>query len=85
MKISVIIPMYNEEANVLRTLIEVNKVLKDYEDYEIIVIDDGSIDETFQLAEEFASNNTHVHIYKQSVNMGWVRRYEQGLKNQREI
>ena len=34
MKISVIIPMYNEEDNVLRTLVEVNSVMKEYEDYE---------------------------------------------------
>ena len=83
MKISVIIPMYNEEANVLRTLIEVNKVLKDYVDYEIIVIDDGSIDETFQLAEEFASNNTHVHIYKHPINMGMGNALRTGFEKSR--
>ena len=51
MKISVIIPMYNEEDNVLRTLVEVNSTMKDYEDYEIVVVDDGSKDDTFRLAE----------------------------------
>ncbi len=60
MKISVIIPMYNEEDNVLRTLVEVNSVMKDYEDYEIVVVDDGSKDDTFRLAEEFSSDNPHV-------------------------
>jgi dolichol-phosphate mannosyltransferase len=83
MKISVIIPMYNEEANVLRTLVEVNRVLKDYEDYEILVVDDGSVDETFRLAEEFASNNTHVHIYKQSVNMGMGKALRTGFDKSR--
>ncbi len=61
MKISVIIPMYNEEDNVLRTLIEVNSVMKDFEDYEILVVDDGSEDETYRLAEEVSSHNPHVH------------------------
>ena len=70
MKISVIIPMYNEEDNVLRTLVEVNSVMKDYDNYEIVVVDDGSTDDTFRLAEEFASDNTHVNVYKQPVNMG---------------
>ena len=83
MKISVIIPMYNEEANVLRTLVEVNRVLKDYEDYEILVIDDGSVDETFRLAEEFASNNTHVHVYKQFVNMGMGKALRTGFEKSR--
>jgi dolichol-phosphate mannosyltransferase len=70
MKISVIIPMYNEEDNVLRTLVEVNSVMKDYADYEILVVDDGSTDATYRLAEEFSSNNPHVRVIKQPMNMG---------------
>jgi dolichol-phosphate mannosyltransferase len=70
MKISVIIPMYNEEDNVLRTLVEVNSVMKDYTDYEILVVDDGSGDATYRLAEEFSLDNPHVHVLKQPVNMG---------------
>ncbi len=80
MKISVIIPMYNEEDNVLRTLVEVNRVLKDYDNYEILVVDDGSTDETFRLAEEFASDNSHVHVYKQPMNMGMGRALRTGFE-----
>ena len=63
MKISVIIPMYNEEDNVLNTLEWVNGVIKDYNDYEIIAVDDGSTDDTFKLAEEFASDNQIYKLY----------------------
>ncbi len=70
MKISVIIPMYNEEDNVLRTLVEVNSVMKDYEDYEILVVDDGSKDDTFRLAEKFSFDNPPCQVHKQPVNMG---------------
>jgi len=80
MKISVIIPMYNEEDNVLRTLLEVNSVMKDYNDYEIIVVDDGSDDDTFRLANEFSSNNSHVSVYKQPVNMGMGRALRTGFE-----
>ncbi len=80
MKISVIIPMYNEEDNVLRTLIEVNSVMKDYNDYEIIVVDDGSEDDTFRLAEEVSSHNPHVFVYKQPVNMGMGRALRTGFE-----
>lgn len=80
MKISVIIPMYNEEDNVLRTLVEVNSVMKDYEDYEIFVVDDGSKDDTFRLAEEFSSDNPNVHVYKQPVNMGMGRALRTGFE-----
>jgi dolichol-phosphate mannosyltransferase len=83
MKISVIIPMYNEEDNVLRTLVEVNKVMKDYEDYEILVVDDGSKDETYRLAEEFSSDNPYVHLIKQPVNMGMGRALRAGFEHAR--
>lgn len=79
MKISVIIPMYNEEDNVLRTLVEVNSVMKDYDDYEILVVDDGSKDDTYRLAEEFSSDNPHVRVIKQPVNMGMGRALRTGF------
>jgi glycosyltransferase involved in cell wall biosynthesis len=81
MKISVIIPMYNEEDNVLRTLVEVKSVMKDYDDYEIIVVDDGSEDDTFRLAEEFSSDDNNVHVHRQLVNMGMGRALRTGFEN----
>ncbi len=80
MKISVIIPMYNEEDNVLRTLVEVNSTMKDYEDYEIVVVDDGSKDDTFRLAEEVSSHNSHIKVIKQPVNMGMGRALRTGFE-----
>jgi dolichol-phosphate mannosyltransferase len=80
MKISVIIPMYNEEDNVLRTLVEVNSVMKDYDNYEILVVDDGSIDDTYRLATEFSSSNPNVNVYKQPVNMGMGRALRTGFE-----
>lgn len=48
----VVIPAYNEEKNIIR-------VLKELSDLEIdsIVVDDGSIDKTRKLVEEFIKNN----------------------------
>lgn len=54
---SVIIPMYNEEDNVLITLKEVKKVLKTCESYQIIAVNDGSSDRTLELLEEYAREN----------------------------
>ena len=73
--------MYNEEDNVLRTLVEVNRVMKKYNDYEILVVDDGSDDDTFRLAMEFSYDNPHVHIHKQHVNMGMGRALRTGFDN----
>ena len=81
MKISVIIPMYNEEDNVIHTLTDVENVLSKYEDYEVIVVDDGSYDDTSKLTEKFESNNSNFHVLKHIVNMGMGRALRTGFEN----
>jgi len=51
MKISVIIPVFNEEKFVLQTLEEVNKQKKEF-NLEIIIIDDFSTDNTLKIIEK---------------------------------
>ena len=51
MKISVIVPTYNEAENIKKLMID--SVLKDY-DYEIIVVDDNSPDGTAEVAKKLA-------------------------------
>jgi dolichyl-phosphate beta-glucosyltransferase len=55
MKISVIIPAYNEEKNIISTLEEVVGYLKNKfaNDWEVIVVDDGSSDNTYGLVREW--------------------------------
>lgn len=81
MKISVIIPMYNEEENALNTLARVNDVLKIYNDYEIIAVDDGSADDTFKLINEFAFNNPNMRVLQHSVNGGMGKSIRTGFDN----
>lgn len=49
-KVSVIIPVYNEEANIGRVLDGISKIKE--EDWEIIVVDDGSQDGSSLIARE---------------------------------
>ena len=48
MKVSVIIPAYNEEKSLGQTLDAV--MVSDYHDFEIIVSDNGSVDKTSEIA-----------------------------------
>jgi len=59
MKISVIIPAYNEEADIAKCLksIKGNR----YEDFDIIVVDAGSRDKTVEIAEKYADRVIQVH------------------------
>jgi dolichol-phosphate mannosyltransferase len=52
-KVSIIIPTYNERENLPELVERLSKALKGY-DYEIVVVDDDSPDETWKLAQELA-------------------------------
>lgn len=81
MEVSVIIPMYNEEENVLHTLQEVKNVLRQYSPFQIIAVDDGSADNTLTLLEQYASENQEVEVLKHPVNMGMGKALVTGFKN----
>lgn len=63
--LSIIIPAYNEEKNILRTLKKVGSFLElqDYS-YEILVMDDGSTDSTCEIATNFSKANSLVKVCK---------------------
>lgn len=80
MEVSLIIPMYNEEDNVIITLNEVKKVLQTYESYQIVAVDDGSSDRTLDLLEKYASENPELVVLKHPVNMGMGRALRTGFE-----
>ena len=53
---SVIIPVYNREALIRETLDSV--FAQTYDDYEVIVVDDGSTDDTVSVLEKYADRIT---------------------------
>jgi peptidoglycan-N-acetylglucosamine deacetylase len=59
-KVSVIVPAFNEEVNAIRT---VNYLLKStYPDFEVIFVDDGSKDNTFNIVNTAFENNSKVKV-----------------------
>ena len=65
MKLSIVIPLYNKEKYIDRCIESLlNQDLAPSE-YEIIVINDGSTDTSYSIAEEFAKTNENVHLYSQ--------------------
>jgi dolichyl-phosphate beta-glucosyltransferase len=66
MKISIIIPAYNEEQRIALTLDSIISYMKKhYKNYEIIVVDDGSTDSTIEIAKK-----KKVKVIKNPKNMG---------------
>lgn len=70
--LSIIIPVYNEESSINKLFIDLNQALECLVgiDYEIIFIDDGSIDGTLAALLSQAKNNYRVRIIELSRNFG---------------
>lgn len=74
-KVSVLVPAFNEEANVRRaydTIIGTFQGLSDYE-YEIIFTDNHSTDATFDILREIAQADSRVRVIRFSRNIGYQR------------
>jgi len=82
---SILIPAYNEEANIIATLEETVKVLETFNpSYEIIVIDDGSRDKTRQKVAGFISsgnNRVKIQSYFPNKGKGYALKYGTNFTN----
>lgn len=67
-KVSIIMPVYNKEKYLRKTLDSV--LAQSFQDYELIVINDGSTDSSGAIAEEYASRDKRIRVL--SVSNGGV-------------
>lgn len=68
---SIIVPVYNEEEVIMETYRRLTKVMDSTgEPYEILFVNDGSRDQTFQLAEEICKGDPRIRIINFSRNFG---------------
>ena len=81
--ISVVLPAYNEEENIADVIINVKDVLKTLsENYEIILVNDGSSDRTGEIAEHFAQEDPyHIRVFHHSSNKGYGAALKTGFLN----
>jgi len=72
MILSVVIPAYNESMRLPNTLHQAHQWLNDYMpgDFEIIVVDDGSSDDTPEKVQELMSSMPELSLLMQPHNMG---------------
>ena len=82
--LSVVIPAYNEEKRIGTTLKRIGAYLlkKDYL-YEIIVVDDGSVDGTCRLVGEIAEQIPCIRLLKNGVNRGKGYSVRKGILSSR--
>jgi glycosyltransferase involved in cell wall biosynthesis len=80
-KLSVVIPMYNEEDNVAPMMADVHEALRAYAgEWELIIVDDGSTDDTRErLHQQAARYGEHVRVRILRRNFGQTAAMQAGL------
>ena len=79
--ISVFFPCYNEQDNVARTVEKALAVLRKLNaDFEVIIVDDGSFDETARIADRLAARHGAVKVVHHPTNLGYGAALQSGFK-----
>ncbi len=77
-KISIIIPTFNRESYLKQTI--QSALDQDYDNYEVIVSDNASTDNTEEMVKEFLTDE-RFRYYKNETNIGMVKNWHKALYN----
>jgi dolichol-phosphate mannosyltransferase len=79
-RLTIVVPAFNAAAHVEATLtVVVEAAQRILDDYEVIVVDDGSTDGTGAIAEGFAAAHRKILVQRQPMNRGVGAAYWHGL------
>ena len=78
--ISIIVPVLNEEGSLDKFYKETTKSLNEYSNWEIIFIDDGSDDESYNIMRKLAEKDNRVSIIQFFKNFGKADALSEGFK-----
>lgn len=78
-QLSVVVPLYNESANVAPLVEAITSSLKELTSWELILVDDGSSDDTVVLAQEHAAKDSRVRVIRLARNYGQTPAMQAGF------
>ncbi len=79
--ISVFFPCYNEQENVKHTVEKAVRMLDQLGiDYEIIIVNDGSRDDTGKIADDLAAENNRIKVVNHKQNLGYGAALQSGFR-----
>lgn len=81
MKVSVILPTYNEAGNIVALVQEILKVMPNGIDPEVIVVDDNSPDQTYNIVKEAFASNPLVRVLLRTQDKGFAKSIRYGIEN----
>lgn len=76
-KVSILLPTYNGSFSIASSIQSV--LNQDLQDWELLVIDDGSTDSTQEIVEQFANSDTRIRYIKNPENLGIQKTLNRGL------
>lgn len=69
--VSILIPVRNEAANILTLLESIRQ--QDYQNYEVLILDDESSDETYRICAGYSANHPQFRVIKgKKLPHGWL-------------
>jgi len=77
---SIVIPIFNEENNITKLYEEILTALVDYQEYEIIFINDSSTDRSGQILKQLM-NKKYLKFISNKTNRGQSFSIDRGIKN----
>lgn len=78
--LSVFLPCYNEQDNVRRVALQCVRALSRLvSDWELIIVNDGSADETGAIAEELARSDPRIRVVRHPLNRGYGAALQSGF------
>ncbi|HWR73699.1 MAG TPA: glycosyltransferase family 2 protein [Nitrospirota bacterium] len=84
MRLTVIIPAFNEELSIENAVREMVSSLPIYvQEYELLIVDDGSTDRTGELLRQLAAGSANVRIITHGQNFGYGAALRSGFQHAR--
>jgi glycosyltransferase involved in cell wall biosynthesis len=81
--LSVAIPAHNEEKNLEGAVLDTIAAAQMFDDFEIIIVNDGSQDGTGLVADRLAAEHERVRVIHHNPNRGFAGAYQSGLEQAR--
>lgn len=77
-KVSVCVPVYNG-ARYLRECLD-SVMAQTYRDVEVIIVDDGSTDESAAIASDYANRDSRIRLFRNVSNLGLVNNWNHSVR-----
>ena len=78
--LSIVLPTYNEKDNIIDLINKIKNVIQDHS-HEIIVVDDNSPDDTFEICKKHFIDDESIKMILRKANHGLANSIREGIEN----